>query len=366
MNQHNFAPPPSQLEVTFLPWRNPGNLKIAIGLIGALVFLFFLSYFSTFILSFMLAIATTALLKPLVHSLENEGVNSFGAVVLAYLVFLLFLVAVVLGIGPFIGKEFHSLLLLSHDFNQTPLSANAQKLITTFSAKLSFLQNSQAQQDIVHYYFHAFSSLLRGASTFGISLFFSIPGAAIFLAALFFLLKDSDYLFKRFIAGMPNRLLEFSCSACENIRRDLSAYFRSLFFVVIINSIIYGIAFKLLGLPFPALLGVFSGLAAMVPLMGSVIGAIPAALIGIYIFNNGAFLFVLAGLFAGVNFIQAVIFKYLLPIPTAKIHNLAVLAAIFIGAIIWGVWGIIFAAPAAVCIVFIGKQILWGVQNFRF
>ncbi len=353
-------------EFTFTPWKNPANHQLAAAALCTFVLIFFLSYFSTIFLISLLAIAITAVLKPAAQNLEKQGINAFGASVLIYFLFLFVLFAAGLLLAPQILSEIRALQQLALQTSNTPGNSYSLAIISAFAKKINLLNSLQLQQNIAGHYFHYYASFLQGAARFSTTFFYSIPHLLLFLIAVFFLLKDSDALHRKIIAAVPNRFLEFASTGGERIRHDLSAYFRRLCTIVVINATIYGLSFYLLGLPFPVLLGIFAGLTAGTPVLGSIIGIIPVALTGIAVFNNSAILFVLAGLFAGINFIQTVFFRYYAATLPVKIHPLSILAAIIIGATVWGVWGVVFAVPAAICLIFVSKQILWGMQNFHF
>ncbi|KAA3619850.1 MAG: AI-2E family transporter [Calditrichaeota bacterium] len=366
MSSSNITQESTSQDFTFSPWKNPANLKLLFPIGAGIISLFLLSLFSTLFFIALLALVLTSVLKPMVFHLEKEGINAFGALVMIYALFLLMLFALVIFLGPEIAAQLRAMAQLYNSLVQESGRQHIAEFITFFASKLDFLNSPVVQKQLVHQYFTVFIRFLRGGVQFTTSILYSIPNVLVLALAVFLLLKDGDRLQRHFISTVPNRFLEFTCFATEHIQHTLSAYLRRQFYIIFTTTVFYSLAFYWLGIPFSILVGFLAGFASVIPFFGLLIGAVPVALVGIYSFDNNSILFVLLGLFAAIHFVQTALFKqssFRLPF---KLHPLYTLVFLVAGYAIWGMWGVFFAVPLAVCFICIIKQIGWGMQNFHF
>jgi predicted PurR-regulated permease PerM len=117
----------------------------------------------------------------------------------------------------------------------------------------------------------------------------------------------------------------------------------------LIQGFVYGLATAVvmtgLGLNFVALASVIASVIVLVPIVGSVLGAIPPLLV-VLIERPDRFLVMLIAL----AIIQQVLFNMIMPRLMGRIvglHPLLVFAAILVGAAVAGGWGILFGIPIA-------------------
>lgn len=136
----------------------------------------------------------------------------------------------------------------------------------------------------------------------------------------------------------------------------LRLWFLGQFAAMVIVGLLYAAAFWTIGLPVPLGLGIIAGLSNFVPVIGPIIGAVPAVLIA---FNGGlsTVLWTLAAVLvvqqSEGNFISPVIQRRAVEIPPA----LMLLGMSVFGALS-GILGMIFAVPLTVVIMVLVKK-LW-------
>ncbi|MCA9731812.1 MAG: AI-2E family transporter [Deferribacteres bacterium] len=350
----------------FSPWKNPANLKLILPLIVGLLLTFFLSIFSTFFFIALLMLLFTSVLRPFVVHLEKRGFNTIGAIILIYTLFLLVIALLFLLIAPQISDQLREMTRLANQLKVNSGQHALEKFISFFAAKLDFLGSPVLQQRLAAQYFAVFVRFLQGAVSFSTTILLSPLHVALLGIAVFFLLKDGAQLQKQIISALPNRFLEFSTIALDNIVNTLAHYFRNHFIILVTCTVVYSSAFYWLNLPYYILLGFLAGFACTIPYFGSIIGASPALLVGLYTFKHGAVLFVLIGVFAAVHFVNMLILKQLHETTSHNIPPLYTLVILLAGYTIWGFWGLFFAMPLAICFVTILKQLMWGIQNFHF
>lgn len=113
-----------------------------------------------------------------------------------------------------------------------------------------------------------------------------------------------------------------------------------------IVGLLVGLGCWALGLPAPLALGLFAALAEFVPVLGAVIGAIPALLLALTL--DGATVLWVAALFLAVQQIESNVLTPLIQQRMAEIPPAVLLfAAVAFGAV-FGLPGVILAAPLAV------------------
>ena len=170
-----------------------------------------------------------------------------------------------------------------------------------------------------------------------------IPGVLLQLGVamftLFFLLRDGDQFlaaFRRMVPLEPERTDELLARA-----RDIT--YATVFgnvLVAIVQGIIGGVAFGLLGLPAAALWGTIMAVMAMIPMVGPPIVWIPAA---IYLAVSGhmvraVILALIGALIIGTvdNFIRAIFVG-----GRARMHSLVVFLSVLGGVFVFGAAGIV-------------------------
>jgi putative permease len=116
--------------------------------------------------------------------------------------------------------------------------------------------------------------------------------------------------------------------------------------ILIVGGATY-IAFKLMGVPYAALLSLMVGLSVVIPYIGAAVVTLPVAMIALFAFGWGSqFIWVMA--VYGV--IQGLDGNVLVPLLFSEVNNLhpvvIIVAVLFFGGI-WGLWGVFFAIPLA-------------------
>jgi predicted PurR-regulated permease PerM len=130
----------------------------------------------------------------------------------------------------------------------------------------------------------------------------------------------------------------------ETISMVLGAYVRSQLAMAALMAISAGLGCWLLGVKFPAVIGVLAFVAELVPMIGPFLAAIPAMLIAIFqsfgLMVEVTFFFVVMQM-AENNFIRPRITG-----PMVGLHPIEALLALVVGAAVAGFWGALFAVPA--------------------
>ncbi|HUX73403.1 MAG TPA: AI-2E family transporter [Steroidobacteraceae bacterium] len=189
--------------------------------------------------------------------------------------------------------------------------------------------------------------MLQRAAAFGGTFFLgalsSLVGIALMLVLLFFFLRDGDALIARARALIPLDDIHK-----QRLFVQLGAITRAIVFgttlVALLQGVVLGIGFQIAGLPSPVVFGVVGALLAMLPLGGTILVWVPAAL---WLFFGGRWGFGIFMVIWGL-LLSAVdsILKPLLISGRAEISTLMVFIGVLGGISAFGVIGII-AGPIA-------------------
>src|SRR5436190_11339303 len=172
-----------------------------------------------------------------------------------------------------------------------------------------------------------------------------IPWLVLIPVLSFFFLKDADSFRRSVLAMLPRGRLRWRGDELfQDINSTLAAYIRAQLTACVLIGVICSVGFAFLGLPSPLVLGLIAGMLEFVPLVGPLVVAILAALLGLL--HSGFGLAFVVLLFLGVLRVveDYVIYPRLIG-QGIHLHPLAVILAILAGAEIAGVAGIFLAIP---------------------
>jgi predicted PurR-regulated permease PerM len=172
-----------------------------------------------------------------------------------------------------------------------------------------------------------------------------VPWLVLIPILSFFFLKDADSFRRSALAMLPRGRLRWRGDELfQDISSTLASYIRAQLTACLLVGVLCTIGFWLIGLPSPLVLGLIAGFLEFVPLVGPLVVAILAALLGMLHVGFGRAFIVL--LFLGVlRIIQDYVIYPRIIGEGIHLHPLAVILAILAGAEIAGVAGIFLAIP---------------------
>jgi predicted PurR-regulated permease PerM len=165
--------------------------------------------------------------------------------------------------GPFTLTHFENYPLVKTIFKH--LKPFLDKFDITVNQVLKF-----AAREVSGYLVEYSTAILKNLFTFGLKIF-------IMLLVLFFIYKDGDRFQKRLLSlvTLPGGHLTELVDSVMNV---LHAVIFGIFLTCFVQGILGGIGYWIIGLPSPALLGVMTAIAALVPVVGTALIWAPAAL----------------------------------------------------------------------------------------
>lgn len=187
---------------------------------------------------------------------------------------------------------------------------------------------------------------LRTLATAGLQ--FAHAGLILLIGAFlgFLLLVSLPETARGLLAIVPPSRRESLGPTIEEIRRIVAGYVRARLIVSFVVGVLATFGLWLIHMPFWLVLGLIIGVANIVPMLGSWIGAAPAALVAL-VTKPPSFLILLGAVIVLSHSIDAYILSPIVLKETTKLHPVIVLLAVLAGAELFGFWGIIAALPVA-------------------
>lgn len=323
-----------------------------------------------FMLPVLLAVGLAFALYPLVNAISQvrmaHGMIKLSravAIILSLLAFIIFIIIVIAFIVlPLFGQMNEFLLKLP----QFAAKSNIQGLDTFLRdpSRIPMLPSSfdMLVDSLINWAMGFVSMVLRNLLQSSLDIVQNLIGMIIVPFLAFYFLKDWRVLREMIINLFNYDVQPKAAHVIDEIGRTLSAYVRGLFKLSLISGFVITIGTAILGVDFPLVLGFWAVLAETVPVVGSLMGAVPAIFIA-YGQSPTAALHV-AVFYAVYYQLDA---NYILPkIMGQKIdlHPVLVIASLLIGAKLFGILGMVFAVPVAAVYRVLYKE-LWHAEENR-
>ena len=165
------------------------------------------------------------------------------------------------------------------------------------------------------------------------------------LAIVFFWLVEHARLQRYLLAFAPLDRRAGARDAWNEIESRLGLWVRGQLILMGTMGVSTGIAYTLLGLPGAVLLGFIAALTEAIPIVGPLIGAIPAVLVAATVSPELAV--VVAGVYVIIQLVEGSVLVPLVMRNTIGISPLLVLLSLLVGAAVGGLVGAFLAVPIA-------------------
>ena len=184
------------------------------------------------------------------------------------------------------------------------------------------------------------------------------------LVMSFLWLTTSDRL-KSFVVDLfPPRAQKLVIEVIQDTGYRMGGYLRAVAINMVVVGVVTGIACAVLGLPSPVLLGLFAGIAAAIPMIGAILGVVPAALLGFTVSPEYPVLVLIVLVVVQLldaNTIVPMVMNRVLALPA-----LAVVLALVVGWALAGLIGSLLAVPVAAAIqVLVGRVLVPYVHHIQ-
>lgn len=223
--------------------------------------------------------------------------------------------------------------------NQT--SNLTQRLADTIT---SLLQANFIDQSIIR---QEFTDLSRHVVSFILGLFENLIAFASVLVITFYLLMEREKIEDFASSFSPDRQVQIK-RLIGKIEYKLGAWLRGQIILSIFVGVLYYIGLTILGVEFALPLAILGALLEIIPIIGPIIAAIPAVLIGLTVSPLLAAL--VAGLYLAIQQVESHVVVPQVMRRAVGLNPILVILAVTIGARLLGIGGALLAVPIAVVI----------------
>ncbi len=186
--------------------------------------------------------------------------------------------------------------------------------------------------------------LFAGAGRFATGAFHVVLNFILAPVFAAYLLIDLPKIQKAGLHYMPPRYREELLPVLERIGSTVGAFFRGQLLVAAIVGVMSCIAFAIIGIPFWLPIGLLAGFFNIIPLVGPFVGGAAGVVVGGI---EGGFPLALKAAIAMVvvqqidnHFISPKVMGW-----AVRLHPVAVMIALILGASLGGIWGMLLAVP---------------------
>jgi len=299
-------------------------------------------------------------LDPIASTLETKGLGRTVATIIIFVLF--FTIIFVLGWKVF-PTIFNDLLSIQNNLNPNTTENFLVQIENFLQQHLSFINIKELnlQNEINDF----FSTLSKQLIAFAADLVSVISTVIIIPFVTFFLLKDGRYMKKLLISYIPNRYFEMSLNVLHKVDQQLGGYLRGQFIEAFVVGTLSIFALWILGIKYFILIGVFAGLANLIPYVGPVAGAIPAILVAVANGADSSLIIYIVLVFTIIQLVDNTIVQPLVLSKSVNLHPLIIVLAVLIGGKFFGVLGMFLAVPIAGILKVTSSEFYNGIRKFN-
>lgn len=350
-------------------------------LLGGISILFLVSLlFPDIVIYIVISLIVTTILRPLTNYLDSlyfYGYNlpRFLAVLLSFIVLILFLAAFVGLFIPLVSDQIKILSALDYETLYDKISEPIQSieyfLINTIPniKEQGFIINTLRENILNFVQSVDVSKLINNLISITGNFFVGILAVS-FIS--FFMLFEKGFVRRRFISFIPNKYFEVSIGAIYKIESLLSNYLLGLLFQMLAIFTIASVGLSILGIKYAITIAVFAAVANLIPYAGPILGSAFGIIVGvttggIFEFNNELLFLVvkIVSVFAVVQITDNILLQPLIFSKSVKAHPLEIFVIIFAGASLAGVLGMIAAIPAYTVLRVIFIELYRGYKQYK-
>jgi predicted PurR-regulated permease PerM len=332
--------------------------KSTLVIIGLLVLAWFLFEIRQILILLFVSLFLAAALDGMVDSLEEKKIPRAVSIIGIYLIFLLVMVVFISTLIPLIASQTLELALRVRDI-VTNLAQGEQIWSLPYTAKLQelvgeFLQSADQETIIANLQggLEQLGNQLQGiaGNTFAaIKIVFNGALNAVMVMFLtFFMVVDEKGIDAFLLSLFPSRHARYIIAKSEAVKEKVGYWLRGQLKLMLAMAVLTYVVLSVLGVEYALTLAMIAGITELLPVIGPVIAAIPALLIGL----NVSLMFALWILIAYI-IIQQIEGNVLVPLIMNKavgLSPLIIIIAMLIGYQFMGILGIMISVPLATAV----------------
>lgn len=334
-------------------WTRTLIVSATIILVAVIVFgiIWLLSWIGNIVLLLLLSGLMTLVLMPLVDWLERfRPLPRPAAVLMSYLCVLIVFGGILYLVVPPLVDQANQLVKGLPEIVQgvTAPGSPLRDAMDRFGVNPGAGLGAQVQQ-VATALLSNVATVVRDATTVAV-------GIVVVLVVSFYLLNEGHEFRLKLDAIVPDEHREKFEFLQESVVTAVGGYVRAQLTVAFMVGVLAGFSAWAIGIRFPLIIGVLAGVFELIPFFGPTLGAIPAILIALFQ-GNWIKLALIVGAFIVIQQLESNIIGPRIMAHGVGLHPLVVILVVLIGIEVAGIWGALFAVPAAAILVAIGRRL---------
>lgn len=302
------------------------------------------------------------LLNPVVTFLETKGFSRGAATTFVMLLITIFVSIFWYTVIPLAIDQFSALQSGTGDTPASKAVARIELLIRERGEFLG-LGNIDLVEELQEYK----SGLVQKTANFLMKDSPSIIlGLILIPFVMFFILKDGRMIKKYFISLVPNRYFEFTMDLLYKMDVQLGNYLRGQFIDALVFGALSTVALGIIGVPYFVFIGIFAGLANLIPVVGPLAGACAAVIAIVLGTGDMARIVYVLLAFAFLKLIDDIVVQPFTVGKNVHLHPMAVAIGIAVGGHLFGILGMLLVVPFMGFLKVVFEESIDTYRRYRF
>lgn len=315
---------------------------------------------SSILKPFIFSIILAYLLNPIVQVFEKRKIRRIFSVLIVYLLFLGVILVFALILIPRLIKDIKVLVI-----NLPYYSQQIQGMVKGFQETYINSNLPQGIKDVIDESIVNFQDLiivtLQSILDSVVNAFSKILSIIIVPVIVFYLLKDAEYFKKQSLLWLPKKHRNKVILLFRDIDNAFGRFIRGQIIVATFVGILTTTALSIINVKYAVFLGLFAGIANVIPYFGPIIGLVPTVLFAL--FDSPAKALYAAAAFILIQQIESGILTPKIIGESVGVHPVYVILSLFVGGKLMGIAGMILAVPVFVAIKLTVRHLLRYVKH---
>ncbi len=340
---------------------------LVVGLLAGL-----LTLVSSVAVPFLLALLLAYCLDPAVQRLERLRLPRSVAIGLVFGIFLSLAIALLLFLVPAMSRELVVIQQALPEYASNLVAAvpqpvlerlgistagNLQTLLEQTLGGVKNLSLDVVKQVLV---------FVSRAFTTTIGFVVAVLGYFIIPIYLYYLLVDLERLKSGFFKLIPPRDRPGAERLVREISQVLGAFLRGQLSVCMVLAILYSLGLVLIGVDLALVIGIGSGLAFIIPYLGTILGILIAGTMAAVKFQDLLHPLMVVGWFALVQALEGIVITPRLVGKSVGLHPMMIILAVLIGGELFGFFGLLLAVPVTAALNVLFGHLLGAYRSSDF
>jgi predicted PurR-regulated permease PerM len=162
---------------------------------------------------------------------------------------------------------------------------------------------------------------------------------------VFFLLKDWPGVMKRVMDWVPPSYVETTISVIAEINILVGKYLRGLAADCFVIGVLASVGLWLIGINYPIMLGILTGVANIVPYLGPIIGCTISSLVALMQYQSFDPVLNVVVLYLAVKLLDDLVIQPLMIGKSVHLHPMLLVITLIVGEKLFGIMGMILGVP---------------------